>query len=211
MPISLFICEERPAIWLGLTDPSSASPDLAIVGHGAWNGETLSRLRTTQPGHLLFELMERSKIAGQIALLREACKRTKLMAVTNGGDLEDALFAIDCGVEGLLKKGCSVAEIRSAILTLDLHGTYLEPGTAMQIVGSLDTSEARRRKTMALQLTGMEEQVIQNMLEGKSNMQIAARLNVSELTLKDCICILKEKFGVTRRLEIVMSAKNLVQ
>jgi DNA-binding NarL/FixJ family response regulator len=211
MPISLFICEERPAVQLGLSYPASATPDLTIVGYGAWNGETLSRLRTTQPDHLLFELMGKSKIPGQIARLREACKNTKLMAMTREGNLEDAIFAIDCGVEGLLKKGCTVTEIISAILMLDLHGTYLDPETALQIVGRLDTSDARRKKTMALQLTALEEEVIQNMLEGISNLQIAQRLQVSERTIIDCVGTLKEKFGVTRRLELVLSAKNLAQ
>lgn len=211
MPISLFICEERPAVRLGLSDPASASPDLTIVGYGAWNGETLSRLRTTQPDHLLFELMGKSKIPGQIARLREACKNTKLMAMTREGNLEDAIFAIDCGVEGILKRGCTVTEIISAILTLDLHGTYLDSGTAMQIVGRMDTSDARRKKTMALQLTALEEKVIQNMLEGISNLQIAQRLKVSDRTVNECVSTLKEKFGVTRRLEIVLSAKNLAQ
>lgn len=211
MPISLFICEERPAVRLGLSDPASASPDLTIVGYGAWNGETLSRLRTTQPDHLLFELMGKSKIPGQIARLREACKNTKLMAMTREGNLEDAIFAIDCGVEGILKRGCTVTEIISAILTLDLHGTYLDSGTAMQIVGRMDTSDARRKKTMALQLTALEEEVIQNMLDGISNLQIAQRLKVSDRTVNECVSTLKEKFGVTRRLEIVLSAKNLAQ
>ena len=211
MPISLFICEERPAVRLGLSDPASASPDLTIVGYGAWNGETLSRLRTTQPDHLVFELMGKSKIPGQIARLREACKNTKLMAMTREGNLEDAIFAIDCGVEGILKRGCTVTEIMSAILTLDLHGTYLDSGTAMQIVGRMDTSDARRKKTMALQLTALEEKVIQNMLEGISNLQIAQRLKVSDRTVNECVSTLKEKFGVTRRLEIVLSAKNLAQ
>lgn len=211
MPISLFICEERPAVRLGLSDPASASPDLTIVGYGAWNGETLSRLRTTQPDHLLFELMGKSKIPGQIARLREACKNTKLMAMTREGNLEDAIFAIDCGVEGILKRGCTVTEIISAILTLDLHGTYLDSGTAMQIVGRMDTSDARRKKTMALQLTTLEEEVIQNMLDGISNLQIAQRLKVSDRTVNECVSTLKEKFGVTRRLEIVLSAKNLAQ
>jgi DNA-binding NarL/FixJ family response regulator len=97
------------------------------------------------------------------------------MAMTCDGNLEDAIFAIDCGVEGLLKKGCTVTEIISAILMLDLHGTYLDPETALQIVGRLDTSDARRKKMMALQLTALEEEVIQNMLEGISNLQIARR------------------------------------
>jgi DNA-binding NarL/FixJ family response regulator len=155
--------------------------------------------------------MEKSKIAEQIARLREACKKTKLMAMTCDGNLEDAIFAIDCGVEGLLKKGCTVTEIISAILMLDLHGTYLDPETALQIVGRLDTSDARRKKMMALQLTALEEEVIQNMLEGISNLQIAQRLQVSERTIIDCVGTLKEKFGVTRRPELVLSAKNLAQ
>ena len=155
MPLSLFILKEDPLIRYRLAAAVSDSADMIIVGEGAWTEETLGHLQAAQPDIVIFQLFEESKVPKQIATLRDICPaaKTKLFAVSRGEGLSEALTAIDCGVEGLLKTGCTVAEIRSAILKLDQDGTYLDPGKAMEIVGLLDSSESRRKKAMALQLT----------------------------------------------------------
>lgn len=211
MPLRLFILKEDPIIRYRLSASVSDSDDMVIVGEGAWTDETLEDLQSAQPDVLIFELFEESKVPGQIATLRDACgtAKTKLFAVSRGEGLSETLVAIDCGVEGLLKTGFTVAELRSAILKLDRDGTYLCPVQAMEIVGLLDSSESRRKKAMALQLTSLEETVIQDLSAGLSNLEISDRHRVSERTVKACVGTLKNKFGVTQRLDIVLSAKNL--
>lgn len=211
MPLRLFILKEDPLTRYRLSAAVSDSDDMVIVGDGAWTDETLSSLQAAQPDVLVFELFEESKVAQQIETLRSVCSatRTKLFAVSHGEGLSEALMAIDCGVEGLLKTGFTVEEIRSAIRKLSQDGTYLDSVTAMKIVGLLDSSEARRKKVLALRLTALEENVVQDLSEGLSNLDISDRHRVSERTVKACIGTLKEKFGVTQRLDIVLSAKNL--
>jgi DNA-binding NarL/FixJ family response regulator len=211
MPLRLFILKEDPLVRYRLSASVSGSDDMVIVGEGAWTEETLGHLRAAQPDVLIFELFEESKVPGQIATLRDACgaAKTKLFAVSRGEGLSETLVAIDCGVEGLLKTGCTVAEIRSAILKLEQDGTYLCPAQAMAIVGLLDSSESRRKKALALQLTALEETVIRDLSEGLSNLEISDRHRVSERKVKACVGTLKNKFGVTQRLDIVLSAKNL--
>ena len=211
MPLRLFILKEDPLIRYRLSASVSDSADMVIVGDGAWTEETLGHLQAAQPDVLIFQLFEESEVPKQIATLRGICAsaRTKLFAVSRGEGLSEALMAIDCGVEGLLKTGCTVEEIRSAIRKLSQDGTYLDSVTAMKIVGLLDSSEARRKKVLALRLTALEENVVQDLSEGLSNLDISDRHRVSERTVKACVGTLKEKFGVTHRLDIVLSAKNL--
>lgn len=209
MPLSLFILKENPVIRQHLCASVSENPGMVVVGEGAWDGETLSRLRIAQPDCLILELQERSKIPAQVADLREACSRARLLAIAGSVDLEDSIAAIDCGVEGLLRKGSTVADIRSAILKLDLDGTYLDPVDAMQIIGLMYSRDSRRKKALVLELTAREEGVIQDLSDGKSNLEIADRLGISESAVKRCIGTLKEKFGVTERREIVLSARTL--
>ena len=211
MPLRLFILKEDPVIRDRLSASVSESDDMVIVGEGAWTEETFTCLRAEQPDVLIFELFEERNVPMQIAALRDVCPaaKTKLFAVSRGEGLSEALTAIDCGVEGLLKTGCTVEEIRSAIRKLDQDGTYLDAVTAMKIVGLIDSSEARRKKALALQLTALEENVIQDLSQGLSNLDISERHRVSERTVKACIGTLKQKFGVTQRLDIVLSAKNL--
>ena len=211
MPLRLFVLKEDPVIRSRLSACVSESDDMVIVGDGAWTEETLGHLPNAQPDVLFFELFEESKVPKQIAALRGACPaaQTKLFAVSRGEGLSEALMAIDCGVEGVLKSGCTVEEIQSAIRKLGQDGTYLDPVHAMEIVGSLNSSEARRKKALALQLTAQEGNVIQDLSEGRSNPEIAGRLRISEKKVKACIGGLKDKFGVRQRRDIVRSARNL--
>ena len=184
---------------------------MVIVGDGAWTEETLGHLPNAQPDVLFFELFEESKVPKQIAALRGACPaaQTKLFAVSRGEGPSETLMAIDCGVEGVLKSGCTVEEIKSAICKLGQDGTYLDPAEAVEILRLMDSSEAQRKKGLALQLSAQEENIIQGLSEGRSNPEIADRLRISERSLKACIGSLKHKFGVRRRLDIVRSSKNL--
>jgi DNA-binding NarL/FixJ family response regulator len=73
----------------------------------------------------------------------------------------------------------------------------------------MDTTEARRKKAVALDLTALEEDVLRDLSDGKGNLEIADHLRVSERTVKACVGTLKKKFGVAERLDIVLSARNL--
>lgn len=209
MPLSLFILKENPAIRQDLSASVSESSDMVIVGEGAWDDDSLARLRKAQPDCLIFELHEKSAVTAQVASLRELCKRTRFLAITGGIGLDDTIAAIDAGVEGLLEKGCTVEEIRSALSRLEQDGTYLDSTAALQIIRHMDTTEARRRKAMALDLTALEEDVLRDLSDGKGNLEIADHLRVSERTVKACVGTLKKKFGVAERLDIVLSARNL--
>jgi len=169
MPLRLFVLKEDPLIRFRLSAAVSNSADMVIVGDGAWTDETLGHLPAAQPDILIFELLEESKVPTQIAALRGACPaaQTKLFAVSRGEGLSETLMAIDCGVEGVLKSGCTIAEIQSAIRKLGQDGTYLDPGEAVEILRLLDSSEARRKKALALQLTAQEGNVIQDLSEGR--------------------------------------------
>ena len=105
MPLRLFILKEDPVIRDRLSASISESDDMVIVGEGAWAEETFTCLRAEQPDVLIFELFEERNVPMQIVALRDVCPaaKTKLFAVSRGEGLSEALTAIDCGVEGLLK------------------------------------------------------------------------------------------------------------
>ena len=211
MPLRLFVLKEDPVIRSRLSACVSESDDMVIVGDGAWTDETLGHLPNAQPDVLIFELFEESKVPKQIAALRGACPaaQTKLFAVSRGEGPSETLMAIDCGVEGVLKSGCTVEEIKSAICKLGQDGTYLDPAEAAEILRLMNSSEARRKKALAMQLSADEENIIQDLSEGRSNTEIAVRLRISEKKVKACIGGLKDKFGVRQRRDIVLSARNL--
>lgn len=211
MPLSLFVIKENPVVRHRLSTAVLKNPDMVIVGDGPWSEETLGRLQAEQPDILIFELFDESQVHTQIATIRKSCPKakTKLLAVARAHSLTDTMAAIDCGVDGLLTSGFTVDEIRSTILKLGQNETYLDSAIALQILGRLDSSETRRKKAMALQLTDLEKDVIRDLSNGQSNLEISDRLSVSERTVKSCISGLKEKFGVKKRLDVVLSAKSL--
>nr|WP_282563306.1 helix-turn-helix transcriptional regulator [Gymnodinialimonas phycosphaerae] len=79
----------------------------------------------------------------------------------------------------------------------------------MDIFRELRAKEAQRYEAERLRLTVRESQVISHLMQGKTNRQIGESLSISEKTVKHYVGVLKEKFCVANRLEIVLHAQRL--
>jgi DNA-binding NarL/FixJ family response regulator len=62
--------------------------------------------------------------------------------------------------------------------------------------------------TAARPLTGRERQIVDALLAGCANKEIARQLGVSDQTIKNQLTTLYAKVGVTSRLELVLWAMN---
>jgi two-component system nitrate/nitrite response regulator NarL len=87
---------------------------------------------------------------------------------------------------------------------------YIQPDIAMEMFREMRAKDAKRAATDRLNLTVRESQVIQHLKLGKTNRQIGESLSISEKTVKHYIGVIKEKFCVSNRLEIVLHAQKLL-
>lgn len=78
-------------------------------------------------------------------------------------------------------------------------------------VPSVHWKEAISKKPVSCVLTPREEEVVQLLSEGLRNREIAARLNLSDNTIKNYIFRIFEKLGFSNRVEVVLYATNRAQ
>lgn len=112
-------------------------------------------------------------LALQQALLASGCERP-VVFMTGFGDVADSVQAMKAGAVDFLTKPCDDEELLRAV-----HGAIARDEERRRVSDELE----RIRGRMAL-LTPREHEVMQQVVDGRMNKQIAADLGVAEKTIK---------------------------
>ena len=129
-------------------------------------------------------------------------------------DEADARQAWTAGARGLLRRDAEPSRIAAA-LAAAVHGfAVIEPDFAEALRSSLPSStpshpEGAGRAALVEPLTPRELEVLRLMAEGLPNKTIAARLDISEHTVKFHVNTILGKLGVASRTEAVVRATRL--
>ncbi len=112
------------------------------------------------------------------------------------------------GAAGFLPKSMPLSELAEAIRTL-VAGRRYEPSYLMA-AGAPDSVAPRVSSTVTLgDLTAREQQVLDELMQGWSNKQIADNLGISEITVKTHLMNLFRKIGARNRTDAVRIAMRL--
>src|SRR5579872_7582414 len=93
----------------------------------------------------------------------------------------DSVRALGYGVCGIFLKHSSPALLSEAIRKVFAGETWIDQRCIQAIVQAVDRAHQHERRK---QLTERERQVLLTVFEGLSNKEIAARLNLSEASVK---------------------------
>jgi DNA-binding NarL/FixJ family response regulator len=109
---------------------------------------------------------------------------------------EDVHRAVQAGVSGYLPKSAEPQELVEAIRTISAGGQYLPAAI----------TAALAQRAGRVELSEREREVLEAIVRGRSNKEIAAALGISENTVKVHATRVFEKLGVADRLEAVTAA-----
>jgi DNA-binding NarL/FixJ family response regulator len=136
--------------------------------------------------------------------LRSAGKQARIFLVTAGISDEDLLHALGAGVCGVFLKHSSPEQLIEVIRKVMAGETWIDPrclSSLSQAVAKNAAPGADRR-----QLSTRERQVLKGVLDGLSNKEIAAQLDLSEASIKSALQQLFIKTGVRTRSQLVRVA-----
>jgi DNA-binding NarL/FixJ family response regulator len=128
---------------------------------------------------------------------------TKVIMVTAGMGSGATLAAVDAGVSGIVLKHSDPRLLIEAIHRVSAGETWWDPGILRSAASGQDeaSSPANVRS-----LTDRQRQVLRSILDGLTNKEIAARMQVSETSVKASIQELFSKAGVRTRSQLVRVA-----
>jgi len=203
-PIRILVVEDHPIVRQGLIALLSVVEGVEVVGEAADGVGAVRQFEATHPDVTLVDL-RLPKMGGVEVIQRVRANHAQarfIVLTTYDGD-EDIYRALQAGARAYLLKGMSVEVLISAIRAVHAGKSIIPPAIAQKLAERMATE----------QLTQREQDVLEQIVRGKSNKEIGAALDISEATVKTHINNLLGKLGVEDRTQAATAAiqRGLVQ
>jgi NarL family two-component system response regulator LiaR len=199
--IRVMIVDDHAVVRSGLGAFFSIVPDLELVGEAENGDEALARCGRLKPDVVLMDLMmPGTDGVTATRLIRQQHPSVQVIALTSFQEDELVQGALQAGAIGYLMKNVSAHELAVAIRTARAGTMTLSPEAAQALV------HASAQPAESEALTDREREVMQLMVAGLNNAEIAERLVVSVSTVKYHISNILGKLGVDNRVAAVALA-----
>ncbi len=207
--LRVLVADDQPVVRIGVrTILASVPAEFAIAGEAADGEEAVRLVRELQPDLLVLDL-SMPRLPGLDALRTVADESPALKVVILTGTIErqQILEALQLGARGIVLKE-EVAEQLVAALRSVAGGRYWLGGRPVRnlvdTVRELVAESGPPPKTF--NLTPREIDIVQAIVEGCTNRDIAARFSIAQDTVKRHLTNIFDKTGVSTRLELAMFA-----
>jgi two-component system NarL family response regulator len=170
---------------------------LEVVGEAADGVEAIAQFRKLQPAITLVDLrLPRLSGVDVIQRIRMETPQARFIVLTTYDGDEDIYRALQAGAKAYLLKGMTSDELIATIHEVNAGKSHIPPVIAQKLAERMGTEE----------LTPRESDVLEQIVRGKSNKEIATVLEISEATVKTHINSLLSKLGVTDRTQAATAA-----
>jgi len=195
--IRVMVIDDQAVVRQGFVSLISTVSDMEIVATGSNGREAVELFREHQPDITLIDLRMpvMSGVEAITEIRREFAGARIIVLTTYDGD-EDIYRSVQAGAQGYLLKDMFFEELENAIRKVH-GGARLIPGSvAERLAARMSSSE----------LTSRELEVLKQIVDGKSNKEIAGELSISEATVKSHINNILSKLGVSDRTQAATRA-----
>jgi two-component system NarL family response regulator len=195
--IRVLIVEDHNVVRQGLVALLNVVEGLEVVGEAADGVEAIAQYRKSNPDITLVDL-RLPKMGGVevIERIRMESPQARLIVLTTYDGDEDIFRALKAGAKAYLLKGMTTEELISTIREVHAGRSRIPAVIAERLAERMGTEE----------LTPREADVLEQIVQGKSNKEIAIELAISEATVKTHINSLLSKLGVTDRTQAATAA-----
>jgi DNA-binding NarL/FixJ family response regulator len=199
-PIRLIIVDDHPVVRDGLRGMLSGDPDLEVIGEASDGEEALALVAAVRPDVILMDLrMPRRGGAAAIRALAESGSTARVLVLTTYDSDSDVVPALEAGATGYLLKDSPRDELVRAIRAAARGEAVLAPSVATRLVSQL-------RAPAHDALSERELEVLTLIAQGETNRGAAARLFISEATVKTHLLHIYAKLDVNDRAAAVAAA-----
>jgi DNA-binding NarL/FixJ family response regulator len=209
MTIDVVAVDNQPLILLALEHLLSNEPDLNLVGTSANGAECLDVVQKHAPDILVLDL-HLSEIAGLDVLRRLASEvpAVKIVVLTESVNEKELLEAMRIGFRGVLLKHMAPSFLVQCLRKVAAGGQWSEKDSFGRAFSSLLKRQDGLRQVSEI-LTSREIQLTRLLAEGLGNRNIAARVHISEGTVKVHLHRISAKLGLQNRVALTLYAKDI--
>lgn len=210
-PIRVLVVDDQEVVRAGFAALIETQPDLTVVGTAA-DGRAATRLcRECRPDVVLMDVrmpvMDGIEATTEIAMETSDGRPRVLMLTTF--DLDEYVYdALVAGASGFLLKDITAERLFDAVRVVADGEALLAPSVTRRLISVFTSQRPSRllRSDVTAALTPRETDVLRLIATGRSNAEIAARLVVSEETVKTHVSRILSKLGLRDRTQAVIAA-----
>ena len=209
--LGVLLADDDPLVRAGLRTILSAADDLRVVGEAGDGAEAIAAVAVHRPDVVLMDVrmpgLNGIDATGQITALRNPPK----VIVLTTFHLDEYVFgALRAGASGFLLKDTPPVDIIRAVRLVAMGEAMLSPSVTRTLIERFGADPTVARRAAAEQavrvLTEREREVAAEVAQGCSNAEIAARLYMSEATVKAHVSRVMAKLGAANRVQVAITA-----
>ena len=215
----LVMVEDHELSRFGLVMAMSGHDNLQVVGEADNGKDGVTIVLETKPDIVLMDigLPDIDGITATRAI-KEVLPETKVIMLTSMNQQDEVLAALTAGADAYCLKDIKLDRLYQVIEMVCDGAIWLDPTIARLAMHTLlDKSDSSPIAMPAISstsppkrynsdLTDREYEVLQLIVDGKSNKEIAVALNVTAHTAKAHVANILQKFAVTDRTQVAVKA-----
>ena len=212
MTVRVAVVDDQEVVRAAFGALLATQPDFAVVGAAADGAAAVALCRELRPDVVLMDVrmpvMDGIEATRQIVGSFDADDCPRIVMLTTF-DLDEHVYdALGAGASGFLLKDVTAEHLFDAVRVVAAGEALLAPTVTRRLIAEF--ARQRPRPVAAAPvlpaLTPRETEVLRLMAEGLSNPEIAARLVVSEETVKTHVSRVLGKLGLRDRTQAVVAA-----
>src|ERR1700691_6151936 len=196
-PIKILVVDDHPIMRFGIAAIIQATPDMTTIAQAGSGEEAIELYEKHLPDITLVDL-RLPGISG-VEVIRTVMARHRearfVVLTTYEGD-EDIHQALEAGARSYIIKGMPHNALVSALRRVHAGGRFLPTPVSRALSSRMPDS----------QLSAREKEVLNLMVGGKSNREIATDLGITEATVKCHVSVILMRLNVNDRTQAVVTA-----
>ncbi len=211
-PVRVLVADDQALVRAGLATLLDSQPDLEVVGQAGDGREATRLARELRPDVVLMDI--RMPVLDGLAATRQIVAPgngepdstiVKVIVLTTY-DLDEYVYeALRAGASGFLLKHAPPEELLLGVRAAADGGALLSPVVTSRLLAEFAARLAPAREPAELaRLTPREREVLDLVIRGRSNDEIARDLVVSHSTVKTHVTHVLDKLGLRDRVHVVV-------
>ena len=214
-PIRVVLADDHVFVRDGIKSLLENENNIIVVGEATDGQEALTIVASEKPDLLIVDIrMPHFTGIEVVEKIRQENTPRKIVVLSMHESEEYVLKSIKAGADGYLLKGSSKEEFLKALHTVANGGKYFSGDISSILINQLTNgnaplnTEKKRQLDEELVITKREKEILQLLLSGKGNKEIAEALEISKRTAEVHRFNLMKKLKVKNLIELANKAKE---
>jgi DNA-binding NarL/FixJ family response regulator len=204
--VRVLVVDDQRLVREGIASLLGIQTGIEVVGTAADGREAVEQTLALAPDVVLMDVrMPGIDGVEAVAVLAHRAPRCRVVMLTTFDDEEYVVQALRAGAAGYLLKDLPAAELAEAVRLTNAGVTQLDDTAAKHVAAALSAHPA---PAPATGLTDRETEVLRLIAAGSTNREIAARLHLSEGTVKNHISRILGRLGLRDRTQAALYARD---